>query len=253
MSGRKTAMSEFERSGFAQFELALSALEVATFLDAIERRVPALAADATGLRNVTALVPETIDVLRLPRVASAIVDVLGADARLVRAILFDKTPSRNWNVPWHQDLFIATRERRETPGFSSWTTKDGVAHVRPPLEILQQMVILRIHLDDCTSESGPLLVVPATHGQGMIDDEARRRAILRGPVVECVGAAGSAVLLRPLLLHSSRQATRPSRRRVLHLELAGHTLAAGLSWHLDVPVGPNAAMNDTKVFERRDG
>jgi len=33
----------------------------------------------------------------------------------VKAILFDKTPSMNWYVTWHQDLTIAVKEKIEVP------------------------------------------------------------------------------------------------------------------------------------------
>lgn len=224
---------EIQDHGFAQASDILTAGEVAAILGALGGHAE-FAAGAAGLRNITELVPETLDVLQVQAIASPVVEVLGESARLVRAILFDKTPAKNWNVLWHQDLFIATRTLGDAPDFASWTTKDGVPHVRPSIAVLQQMLIVRIHLDACGSESGPLLVVPSTHALGMIDDETRQRAIADGPVVECTGPAGSAVFMRPLLLHSSRQATNPSRRRVLHLEFAAGELPNGIEWHLDV-------------------
>src|SRR6478752_3163412 len=32
----------------------------------------------------------------------------------VRALLFNKSPDANWLVPWHQDLTLALREKRDT-------------------------------------------------------------------------------------------------------------------------------------------
>jgi hypothetical protein len=40
-------------------------------------------------------------------------EAIGAEARPVRAILFDKSPAANWALGWHQDRTIAVRERRD--------------------------------------------------------------------------------------------------------------------------------------------
>ena len=50
--------------------------------------------------------------------------------------------------PWHQDLSIAVKERHEVAGFGPWSVKEGVP-VQPPVEILESMLTLRLHLDDC--------------------------------------------------------------------------------------------------------
>ena len=42
--------------------------------------------------------------------------LLGSSARPVKVTVFDKTPAANWKVPWHQDLTIAVRERRDAEG-----------------------------------------------------------------------------------------------------------------------------------------
>ncbi len=65
---------------------------------------------------------------------------IGAEARPVRAILFDKTAATNWALGWHQDRTIVVRERREVPGFGPWTVKAGLLHVAPPFEVLAGMV-----------------------------------------------------------------------------------------------------------------
>src|SRR5262245_51026818 len=44
--------------------------------------------------------------------------------RLVRALLFNKSPDANWYVTWHQDLTIAVRKRIDVPGFGPWSVKD---------------------------------------------------------------------------------------------------------------------------------
>src|SRR5207344_3420774 len=93
---------------------------------------------------------------------------IGLPTRAVRGILFDKTPAANWKVAWHQDRTIAVRKRLDTPGFGPWSEKLGVAHVEPPVEILERMVTLRVHLDDCPAANGPLRLLPGSHLRGRL-------------------------------------------------------------------------------------
>lgn len=157
---------------------------------------------------------------------------LGASGRPVRAMLFDKTQDTNWLVPWHQDITIAVRDRHDTPGFSPWTLKDGVHHVQPPVEVLEQMLAIRIHLDDCDNTNGALKVLPGSHLEGRLDAAAIQNWRERSVETLCSVKAGDALLMRPLLLHaSSRSITGASRRRVLHIEYACCVLPPPLFWN----------------------
>jgi hypothetical protein len=86
----------------------------------------------------------------------------------VRVLFFDKTIETNWAVPWHQDRTIAVSERVETPGFGAWSVKEGVAHVEPPVSLLENMLTLRLFLDDCDAGDGPLEIACNTHKIGRI-------------------------------------------------------------------------------------
>jgi hypothetical protein len=69
---------------------------------------------------------------------------------------------------------IAAAESRDVPGFLAWGQKAGVWQVQPPPEILAAMVAVRVHLDDCGSENGPLRVIPGSHCHGWLDNEITR-------------------------------------------------------------------------------
>jgi len=155
---------------------------------------------------------------------------LGADAFPVRALLFDKAPAANWKVPWHQDTAIAVAERVDAPGFIGWSVKDGVTHVHAPADILERMVALRIHLDDCGPDNGPLRVLPRSHHHGKLDDDEIERWPQRTEEVICCVSQGDVLVMRPLLLHASSQARSPSHRRVIHIEYACCPLPEGLRW-----------------------
>ncbi|MFX6794097.1 hypothetical protein ABTH15_19960, partial [Acinetobacter baumannii] len=62
---------------------------------------------------------------------------IGAGAKPVRAILFDKSPGANWALDWHQDRTIAVDAHLPVPGFGSETIKAGIPHVEPPFEIIE--------------------------------------------------------------------------------------------------------------------
>ena len=185
---------------------------------------PALAAtDAlrdAGLRNPLDAVPELRAVARCDAISELVDDLLGSRAVLTRAILFDKTPERNWPVPPHRDTTVAVAERHEVEGYGPWSVKEGVVHVRPPDAVLAEMWTLRIALDSAPESNGALRVQPGSH------------------LVESSGAdwvtlacePGDVVLMRPLLMHASSRAASPTRRRVLHLEWAPGPLPAPLAW-----------------------
>lgn len=155
---------------------------------------------------------------------------LSFDLRPVRAIYFNKSPSANWFVPWHQDLTIAIKEQRDLPGFGPWSVKDGVPHVQPPLEVLEEMLTIRLHLDSADETNGALKVIPGSHRAGRLDAEAVA-ALRKGEgEVTCCAKAGDVLLMRPLLLHASARAENDRQRRVLHIEYCGVTLPEGLEW-----------------------
>ncbi|MBN9657344.1 MAG: phytanoyl-CoA dioxygenase family protein [Acidobacteria bacterium] len=157
--------------------------------------------------------------------------VLGQGARPVRGLLFDKHPDANWLVPWHQDLTICLKERRHVEGFGPWSVKAGVVHVQPPAEILEQMVALRIHLDDAGDANGALRVLPGTHKLDRLTTQQVVECQQRIAEVSCAASRGDVLLMRPLLLHASSASEKPGRRRVVHIEYASCTLPACLHWH----------------------
>ncbi len=178
--------------------------------------------------------PAVIGLLADPALVKLIVSVLGSNAFAYKATLFDKRTDANWLVAWHQDISIPVAHRCELPMWSGWSVKDGVNYVQPPSEALASLVALRIHLDECNIYNGPLRVLKASHKLGRIPHErcAGFAASYEEQVV--TGPVGTALLMRPLLVHASSKTFAPRRRRVLHLEFAVSELADGLCWHRQV-------------------
>ncbi|MFO0849543.1 MAG: phytanoyl-CoA dioxygenase family protein [Gemmataceae bacterium] len=220
-----------DRDGFAVLPAALSASEVDHLLLAVEPFLAALGRVKGGVRDVFARVPAVRAVAASPLLRRLAEPVLGADCVAVNATLFDKADGRNWKVPYHQDVTIRVRERRPVPGFETWWEKDRVPHVWPPAAVLERMLAVRVHLDDCGPDNGPLRVLPSSHRDGILS--AEQIEDWKGRVAEqtlTVGRGG-VVLMRPLLLHASSTAAAPARRRVLHVEYAAPELPGGLAWY----------------------
>jgi len=145
---------------------------------------------------------------------------LGQDAFPFRATVFDKSPTANWLVVWHQDTALPLKKRRERDGWGPWSMKDGVSYAHAPRTALSQVLALRLHLDDSGSANGPLRVLPGTHTLGLLTDDQLHDLSTRIPAVECLCPAGGILAMRPLLVHASSKSQSPSPRRVLHIEYA---------------------------------
>ncbi|MEW6307286.1 MAG: phytanoyl-CoA dioxygenase family protein [Verrucomicrobiota bacterium] len=224
--------AKLEQDGFAILRGVVAPEETARLRDLfalLDVSVPG-SRRGGGIRNLLTQVPEVRALADSSAIRSLLAPVLGANAHPVRGLFFDKTPAANWKVPWHQDLFIAVKQRRDAPGFSAWSTKSGLVHVQPPVEVLQQMLTLRLHLDDCGESNGALRVLPGSHREGKLSANAIKRWRERVEPVACVVNSSDAVLMRPLLLHASSPAVSPANRRVIHLEFAGCDLPGGLEW-----------------------
>jgi ectoine hydroxylase-related dioxygenase (phytanoyl-CoA dioxygenase family) len=146
--------------------------------------------------------------------------VLGPAAFPFRATLFDKSSTANWLVVWHQDTALPLRERRETPGWGPWSVKDGVIYAHAPASALEEVLALRVHLDDSTLQNGPLRVLPSTHTIGVLSDGELQKLSKRATAVDCLVPRGGVLAMRPLIVHASSKSQSEAPRRVLHIEYA---------------------------------
>ena len=184
----------------------------------------------TGIRNLEKKFRSIAQVSASPSILSVAASLLGRTPYFVRALFFDKTPGRNWFVTWHQDRTVALNRRAEIPGWGPWTRKDGVHHVQPPLAVLEHMVTIRLHVDDADQQGGCLRVVPGTHLLGILSQGEIDEVVAASKPQACIVAAGDAVIMRPLLLHSSMKSRRLTHRRVVHLEYSSYELPSGICW-----------------------
>ena len=98
--------------------------------------------------------------------------------------------------------------------------KAGVRYAHAPAVALEQVLALRLHLDDSTRENGPLRVLPGTHVRGVLSDDEIERLAAKVSPVDCVVGAGGVMAMRPLIVHASSKSVVETPRRVLHIEYA---------------------------------
>lgn len=187
--------------------------------------------DATRYPERNLLSIPSVQALARSRPVREIIEaILGQSCFATRGIFFHKTRSSNWKVIWHQDLTIAVRERKDCPGFGSWTVKAGIVHVQPPAEIMEGILAIRLHLDESGLDNGPLRMISGSHRQGRLPAKEITRRVKCDSVI-CTVPKGGAILMRPLLLHASSACEASESRRVIHLEFAAAELPGGLDWH----------------------
>jgi hypothetical protein len=189
--------------------------------------------DSAGTRNLLQS-PWCASLARTLKNHPALCTLMPARPVAVQCTYFEKSSNRNWLVPFHQDLSIPVDRRITDPCYSGWAEKEGVMYTQPPVSVLEHVVAVRVHLDDCGPDNGPLRVLASTHKLGLIPEGDIATHRHRHAETLCVLTRGDALAMRPLLLHASSKARIPSFRRVLHFLFAPPDLPGGLRWHLAV-------------------
>lgn len=159
---------------------------------------------------------------------------LPSDAVAVQCTSFMKSPDHNWLVSIHQDLSIPVAERVQSSACTGWSEKEGEVFVQPPVRVLETVLAVRLHLDDCDESNGALRVVPGSHRFGRISSAkaSQLRDRLGEETVRVL--KGRAMLMRPLLLHASSKVVSDAPRRVLHFVFGPRSLPEGLRWRAAV-------------------
>jgi ectoine hydroxylase-related dioxygenase (phytanoyl-CoA dioxygenase family) len=204
-------------AGFA----VLPALFSHQYLDQLLQEIDELATrrSRAGIRHALSLSPVAA-AAKQPQLIELAREVLGADAFPFRATLFDKSPTANWLVVWHQDTALPLQERVELPGWGPWSIKDGIDYAHAPSAALSQVLALRVTCDDSTAQNGPLRVLPRTHTLGVLSDDAIHDLASQIAPVDCIVPKGGVVAMRPLVVHASSKLQTEMPRRVLHIEYA---------------------------------
>lgn len=92
------------------------------------------------------------------------------------------------------------------------------------------MITLRLHLDAATEDNAPLLVAPGSHRFGRVAEAALQSVVEQCGVRACLAAAGDVWVYATPIVHASKAAVRPLRRRVLQVDYSADDLPFGLRW-----------------------
>lgn len=181
-----------------------------------------------AIRQFIKEIPDAKELIFNFNLKKVIERTFGINYFLVKSIYFDKPAQSNWFVAYHQDLTISVDKRIDLKDYGPWTVKQNQFAVQPPLEILQNIFTIRIHLDDTDHENGALKVVPSSHHKGIYRPETINWDIENE--ISCVVLKGGVMIIKPLLLHSSSRTTNNEKRRVIHLEFSNLELPEELEW-----------------------
>lgn len=216
------------QNGVAIAPQIFSSTEIQTLINVTETLVNSNS--PYGIRNILDKSPIIKKLVSSDTLLNLVKPVLGNKIQIVRAIYFDKVPKANWYVTWHQDVTIAVLEKYEVSGYSAWSYKENIWHVQPPVNILENMLTLRIHLDKANEDNGVLEVIYGSHKMGRLDQTQEEKILKENDPSLCICEAGDILLMHPLILHASKKSKNPLHRRVIHIEYAGIELDKPLQW-----------------------
>ena len=225
-------LPEIERQGFAIAENIYNKSEIEALITKIETADTSAetfrkSANLFAIRQFLKEVPDIMPLIFTTRLKEFITRNFN-DCFVVKSIYFDKPAKSNWFVAYHQDLTISVKQKVSTDGYGPWTIKYNQYAVQPPINILENIFTIRIHLDDTGSDNGALRVIPHSHNRGIYRPETIDWNIESESI--CEVPAGGIMIMKPLLLHSSGRTINNSRRRVIHIEFCNLELPVGLEW-----------------------
>ena len=151
---------------------------------------------------------------RHPRLIDPVVQVLGGPVYMHQYKINAKAAFDGDVWQWHQD-------------YGTWKRDDGMPQPRA--------MNIAVFLDDVTAANGPLLFIPGSHEQGVLDAghdlettsyplwtldrETVLRLAERGGCVAPTGPAGSMLMFSSLLVHASPPNISPFGRTIVYLSL----------------------------------
>jgi ectoine hydroxylase-related dioxygenase (phytanoyl-CoA dioxygenase family) len=226
-------MESLQSAGYAIINDVFTAPEITDILDTINTIDTSGAAfrktnDLFAIRQFVKEVPAISPLIFTSRLCELISQLFGKDYFLVKSIYFDKPAQSNWFVAYHQDLTISVDQKIPCAGFEQWTVKNGQFAVQPPVDLLENIFTIRIHLDDTDENNGALKIVPGSHRKGIYRPETIDWS--KEKEVVCTVPRGGIMIMQPLLLHASNRTVNNNKRRVIHLEFSDRQLPGGLQW-----------------------
>lgn len=226
-------LHNLEVNGFSQIPNLYSSTEIENLINCIENHSKhsdafIISKDLFAIRRLLQSIPDLKPLIFNKQLIELISSFPGEDYFLTKAIYFDKPSESNWFVAYHQDLIISVNKKMDYPNYINWTNKRGQLGVQPPINILENIITIRIHLDDTTKENGALKIIRESHRKGIIQIKSKDWQKEQEEI--CEVSAGGVMLMKPLTLHSSSRTSNGQRRRIIHLEFSNIKLIEDLNW-----------------------
>jgi ectoine hydroxylase-related dioxygenase (phytanoyl-CoA dioxygenase family) len=224
---------DLKENGFTIIENIYSEREIEEILLTIDqaektRETFRKSADLFAIRQFLKEIPETVNLIFSDGLKKVIRQLFGDNYFVVKSIYFDKPETSNWYVSYHQDLTISVDKKVEIENFGPWTTKQNQFAVQPPIDILENIFTVRIHLDDTDENNGALRVIPKSHLKKIYRPETIDWK--KETETTCCVGKGGIMIMKPLILHSSGRTTNNKKRRVIHIEFSNQELPIELRW-----------------------
>ncbi|PBQ30445.1 phytanoyl-CoA dioxygenase [Sphingobacteriaceae bacterium] len=225
--------NSLNKNGFVTIDKIYSDVEIEKIISLISnadssRSTFRKSTDLFAIRQFLKEIPQTTPLIFNDTILTLINSLFGSDFFIVKSIYFNKPEQSNWFVSYHQDLTISVDSKTDLKGYGPWTVKQNQFAVQPPIDILQSIYTIRIHLDDTDEENGALKIISGSHSKGIYRPENIDRT--KETETICPVTRGSVMVMRPLLLHSSGRTTNNNKRRVIHIEFCNKTLPSGIKW-----------------------
>ena len=182
-----------------------------------------------GVREFLFIAPEIAEKIFTSNLRNIINSIAPNCTKSIKSIYFDKPPSANWIVNWHQDLTINLSNKKEVPNYKNWRETNDRTIVQPDRKLLENIFTIRMHLDDCTKENGALRVIEKSHIKGVIEIKEWMNN-KEGVEKICEVKKGGILIMKPLILHASKRTENQKNRRVIHVEFTDQELPNGLNW-----------------------
>ena len=218
--------TELENIGFTTVESIYSEREIEEILKILNEKE---ISGQFGVREFLFKNPEIRSKIFNKRLKEIVKQISPKCTNSIKSIYFDKPPNSNWIVNWHQDLTINLSYRKEVDQYKNWRETKERTVVQPNRELLENIFTIRIHLDKCTKQNGALRVIEESHLKGTIDTTEWIKTKV-GKETICEVGKGGILIMKPLLLHSSRRTENDLNRRVIHIEFTDQKLPNGLKW-----------------------
>lgn len=221
----KINQQQFEEDGFEIINHVFSEKEIQAINHFLKTKN---IKEVFGMRSFLKTFPEITSLVFNQNIVS-IINSIEKESKVIKSIYFNKPPSANWIVNWHQDLTINVSGKSSDKAFKNWRFLKERTIVQPPLEILENIFTIRIHLDHCTQQNGALQVISKSHQNGVIN-LSNKIAQLNQAKKICEVKKGGILVMKPLLFHSSKRTENHQNRRVIHIEFSNKNLPNGMKW-----------------------